>query len=356
MGRQITENDVAQALKVTDGSAAHDATAKRLIANKAILAYILKYTTDEFADTPLKEIPRYIEGRPKISKIAVPQDHADIEGPEGSDDMEVELLETEEEDNGKMSGNRRIEGASAEDKSIKEGSVYYDIRFVVRTPKDGNLVEIIVNVEIQNNDHPGYPIIKRGIYYGSRMISAQKGTVFTKQHYEKIKKVVSIWICVGTNDDRSDAINVYQIQENSQHGSYAEAHDNYDLMRIVVVRLGAKGEKSNNPMIRLLGKLFSQTMSKEEKIEMLPKEFNIAVTETISQEVTTMCNLSAGIYDRGKQEGKMEGMQEGKMEGKMEALCSAVKNAMESFHLSMEDAMNGLKVSKEDQAILRKMI
>ena len=143
------------------------------------------------------------------------------------------------------------------------------------------------------------------------MISAQKGTVFIKQHYEKIKKVVSIWICVGTDNDRSDAINVYQIQENSQHGTYTETHDNYDLMRIVVVRLGVKGENSDNPMIRLLGKLFSQTISKEEKIEMLPKEFNIAVTEKISREVSTMCNLSAGIYDRGRQEGKKEGLLEG---------------------------------------------
>ncbi len=165
--KQIIENDLAQALNVTDESAAHDATAKKLVANKAILAYILKYTMDEFEDMPLKEIPKYIEGKPKISQIAVMHDHADIEDPEDSEDsadsedVEIELLEADEEENGKLSGSSRIEGSFTEDKSIREGSIYYDIRFVVRVPKDGKLVEIIINIEIQNNDTPGYPITKR---------------------------------------------------------------------------------------------------------------------------------------------------------------------------------------------------
>lgn len=120
------------------------------------------------------------------------------------------------------------------------------------------------------------------------------------------------------------------MQEGNEHGSYKEAHDNYDLMRIVVVRLGAEGEKSGNPMILLLGKLFSQTISKEEKIGMLPKEFNIAVTETISREVGTMCNLSAGIYDRGKQEGKQEGIVVGEKNKALEIAKTMIQNGLAS--------------------------
>ncbi len=121
---------------------------------------------------------------------------------------------------------------------------------------------------------------------------------------------------------------MYEIQESSQHGSYKEEHDNYDLMRIVVVCLGAKGEKSGNPMIRLLGRLFSQTISKEEKIKMLPKEFNIAVTETISQEVTTMCNLSAGIYSRGMQKGRQEGIVTGEKNKALEIAKTMIQNGL----------------------------
>ena len=75
-----------------------------------------------------------------------------------------------------------------------------------------------------------------------------------------------------------------------------------------------------------------------------------------NSEVVDVCKAVQDMNNKARQEGRLEGKLEGKQEGKLEALCSAVKNAMESFHLSMEDAMNGLKVSKEDQDILRKMI
>ena len=57
-----------------------------------------------------------------------------------------------------------------------------------------------------------------------------------------------------------------------------------------------------------------------------------------------MCNLSVGIIEKARQESKLE------------TLCSGVKNIMESFNVTVDDAMKVLKVSKEDQAILRKMI
>ncbi len=60
------------------------------------------------------------------------------------------------------------------------------------------MVNVIINIEIQNDDTPGYPIPKRSIYYGSRLISAQRGSVFKDHEYGKLKKVVSIWICEST--------------------------------------------------------------------------------------------------------------------------------------------------------------
>ena len=58
-------------------------------------------------------------------------------------------------------------------------------------------------------------------------------------------------------------------------------------------------------MVRLLSKLFSETLSKAEKQEMLANEFNIAVTEAISQKMDTMCNLSAGIFNQGVLHGML---------------------------------------------------
>ena len=71
----------------------------------------------------------------------------------------------------------------------------YDIRFTALAPATGEPIRLIINLEAQNEFHPGYPLIKRALYYVSRLISAQHGTEFTHGHYEKIKKVYSIWIC-----------------------------------------------------------------------------------------------------------------------------------------------------------------
>ena len=129
--------------------------------------------------------------------------------------------------------------------------------------------------EIQNKDKPGYPLPKRGIYYGSRMISAQRGTIFKDQEYGKIKKVVSIWICENTAVSRSDSINEYLFTERCRRGEYREEKSNYDLMRIIVMRLGAEGENSEDDAIRLLSSMFSPRHSAEDKKKLLSEEFHI---------------------------------------------------------------------------------
>ena len=61
-------------------------------------------------------------------------------------------------------------------------------------------------------------------------------------------------------------------------------------------------------------------------------------------EVVDVCKAVQDMNNKARQDGRLE------------ALRDSIKNAMESFHLSMEEAMIGLKVSQEDQAVLRKMI
>lgn len=69
-----------------------------------------------------------------------------------------------------------------------------------------------------------------------------------------------------------------------------------------------------------------------------------------------VCKAEREIMEKARLEGRLEGRREGSEKARLETLCTVVKNAMESFHLSMDEAMNGLKVPKEDQAILVKMM
>ena len=134
--------------------------AQNLKAEKPVLAYILKSALEEYAHHTVQEIAeRFIEGKPEIRKAADHPDHPDREGGPGL-----------------MSGDDKVEGLPTADKSQRDGTVYYDIRFLASLPQEGGLAEILVNCEIQSDDMPGYPIPKRGIYYAARMISSQRGT------------------------------------------------------------------------------------------------------------------------------------------------------------------------------------
>ena len=309
----LKDSEISQTLDVANAGARYDAAARKLVAQKSILAYILKSTMDEFADVPVERIAEeLIEDFPSVSEMAVFQDTPDI-------------LPAEKRS---LSGSSRIHDMPTEDVSVREGTVRYDIRFLVRLPHDEERIEIIVNIEIQNKDKPGYPLPKRGIYYGSRMVSAQRGTIFKDQEYGKIKKVVSIWICENTAVSRSDSINEYLFTERCRRGEYREEKSNYDLMRIIVMRLGAEGENSEDDAIRLLSSMFSPRHSAEDKKKLLSEKFHINVTEEIGQEVSQMCNLSTGIFESGMEKGIEKGMEKGIEKGTLETLFALVKKGL----------------------------
>lgn len=305
----IIENETALFIDAASDRLKYDAAAKKLVSVKAILAYILKSSLDEFADIPVEQIAaKYIKGNPKVGNVAVHQDHPD------------KSLE--------MDGDARISGQLTEDVSVNEGRVYFDIRFEAWLPKTTGLVDVIVNIEVQNKDTPTYPIPKRGIYYGARLISAQRGTIFKNQEYDKIKKVVSIWVCENTDYSRSGTINEYVFTEKCRLGSFHEEQDTYDLMKIVVMRLGPKGENSGDDAIRLLSKLFTPNRTAEEKKKVLTEEFGISMTREVEQEVEEMCNLSMGVLERGYQQGMAQGMVEGMAQGMAKGMVEGKAQGM----------------------------
>jgi len=159
------ETTLSQTLYTAGNNSDYDAACKRLLSEKIILAWIMKNCLEEYRDCNISEIiENYIEGEPQIAEIPIQPDQTNTVN------------------------HSLIRGGQTEDKTITEGTITYDIRFMATAPKSGELIRLIINVEAQNNFYPGYPLIKRGIYYCSRMISAQYGTEFSASHYEDIKK------------------------------------------------------------------------------------------------------------------------------------------------------------------------
>jgi len=163
-------------------------------------------------------------------------------------------------------GGTIIRGLDTEDKSVREGTDTYDIRFRAIVPGSGERIGLIVNVEAQNDFYPGYPLIKRGIYYCCRMISSQYGREFTGSHYENIKKVYSIWICIDPPKSRENTITRYRVAEEYLAGGAAEPVRNYDLLSIVMLCLGGPGGENYSGVLRMLDVLLGSGTSEAEKL------------------------------------------------------------------------------------------
>ena len=323
------ETTIAQGLHITEDSANYDAACKRILSEKAILARIMKTCLTEYKDCDVDEIAeKYIEGTPKVSEIPVLPDE----------------------------GGTIINGMNTEDKSVREGTITYDIRFRALVPGSQKRLSLIVNVEAQNDFYPGYPIISRGVYYCSRMISSQYGREYTDSHYDKVKKVYSIWICMNPPKYRANTIARYRLTEENLVGEVVEPIEHYDLLSIVMICLGGPEQANYDGILRMLDVLLSHETNEAEKRQILQSDYGIQMTKALEREVSVMCNLSKGVRDKGRAEGRVEGRAEGRVEGHIERALADIHSLMETLGLTIEQAMAALKVPENEKQKYRTLL
>ena len=324
---QQEENYLAQSISQVDADARYDEGVKRLLANKSILAVIMKECVPEYRGCTVWEIAeKYIEGEPQIGAVGVDADETN------------------------RSVSATIHGTNTEDVTLTEGTIRYDVRFYATAPSEDGLIGLILNVEAQNRYNAGYPLLKRAIYYCSRMISAQYGTEFTKGEYGKIKKVYSIWVCMNPPKERSNTITQYSIQEKHIIGEAVEQVRNYDLMSAVMICLGDEDDKNYGGLLKFLEVLLSEEKSPETKKEILETEFEVPMTQTLESEVRYMCNLSQGVAERAMEKGVAKGLQQGVAQGENRATLVAIQNLMKNANLTADKAMDMLGVAQADRA------
>jgi hypothetical protein len=197
------------------------------------------------------------------------------------------------------------------DKTHGNAGTDMDICLHARLPKDlDSQVGVIINIEVQQNFHPGYDIIKRGIYYGCSLIAMEKETVFADSNYDGMKKVYSIWICLDVPLDKANSIIRYGMSElcptDVSHGVHRIGAP-YDLLEVMMVCLNDKSEEGGEGVIEMLKTLFSQRLSKEEKQKLLKERYSITFTQEKQMkfnyyEYVKETNLKIGREDR-KSEG-----------------------------------------------------
>ena len=188
--------------------------------------------------------------------------------------------------------------------------VYYDIRFSAYLKTRKERIRLLINVEAQKAFYPGYSLTTRGIFYGARMISAQKGTEFAGRDYDNIRKVYSIWICMNAPDYIGNAISKYRICKEDLIPGIPDQRNTYDKMTVVTVCLNPKSGKGN-PLTRMLGLLLSPKIKGKVKIQQLKEEFAIPMeSKAMGEELNQMCNLSDYVEELGIQKGIEKGKEQ----------------------------------------------
>lgn len=281
MKKQVENTHLSQAVVAVQDAAAYDTNVKFLLADKQILARILKYTIKEFRDMDIQDI---------ISCI--------------SDDIGVSSIPLEPG----LTNLGRVKGDNTEDCVPGEGSIFFDIRFSAYSGETE--MRFIVDLEAQrltSHSSLGYYLENRIIYYIARMISAQKNTEFYGSDYDDIKNVRSIWICMD-NGRKGDSIEEINLERKTVFGGREDPH-NIELMQgiIINIRSNGSGEVSQNTLISMLETLLSQ-MDVEEKKSILEKKYGMIMSVEIEGRMQKMCNLSEGILEEGWTAGRAEGV------------------------------------------------
>ena len=298
-----------------DQNASYDKLAKSFLSRKSILAQILKYAVEEFANCSLEDIEKkYIEGDPHFSINTIPLD---------------DTLD--------------IKGKNIESTGINETFITFDIIFDAIAPVDGKPVKIIINLEPQKTTRKiHYKLMKRAVYYAARLISDQKEKEFHADDYNSIKKIYTIWVCMATQNYRADSIQRYNLTEEVIHGNFRDNKKNYDLISIVILNLGKK--PTSHKLLNLLYLIFMDVKSSAEKETILHDEYHIDITRDMREELRKMGGLMEPAVEVAVDEAKKE------------TLLENIRKAMKNWHLSATEVMNGFEISPERQKELLPLI
>lgn len=296
----------------------YDAACKRLLSDKQVLAHILRGSLREYEHVNPRVIERkYLEGSPRIGSEPV-----------GRDEFAAS----------------RVRALESKDSTVAEGEVTFDIRFEAIVPGRNDHVLLELDLEAQNDFDPGYPLLRRGMYYAGRLLSMQGSEVAAHSQYQNVRKAVSIWVCTHPSEKCRRTITRFHVFRDDVigHGEYCK--DDWDMIEVVMICLDDKTEEQPDGLLGLLGTLLAVGRPVEDRIRDLRDRYGMIVTESLCRKVNDMCNLSVGVYAEGYARGEERG------------LAHSVVSIMETLSCDFDHALEILKVPPQKRAQILNLI
>lgn len=304
----------AMAVKQAEDKEKTDMACKRVLSSKEILAYILKGVVPEYAECSVEEIAEnYIEPDEVRNDIPVAPGLTNKKG--------------------------YVEGMAQEDGILGEATVFFDVKFKALLPGtecSKARFLLYVDIEAQNRYYPGYPLEKRGIYYLSRMISSQIQTISADTDYSTLQKSYSIWICLGGDIPQKErqSITRYAFSKEDIYGHSRENRQNYDLMSLILLRLGE--EPTEEKTLGMLQTLFLGNMKPRERIRRLEEEYELHMSEEVEQEVVSMCTYSEMREERALARGIERGIECGIERGIERGMARGIEHGIRIYKTLLE--------------------
>lgn len=269
-------------LQLTEQMQGLDDESKLIFVQIPVLAIILKNCVREYENYSVKEIEGFIE----------------------ADSIQVE--ETEVSNN---RTNSTIAGSNVEFSALHEMLSTFDILFNTLNPLLSNekiLINLHIDIEPQKNYRPGYPIEKRGLYYLARQISAQIPVVTEDTNYGTLEKCYSIFICRDNIPKKEQYTITRYSMGISGDSTYSDVpEENYDLLELVMIRLGAEDYQGEKGLLDFLNILFYP--HKKDFVSKLEHYIDLSSYEELKREANKMGGLGESVLERGIEQGIAQG-------------------------------------------------
>jgi len=308
--------ETLSAMQTTADTDGKDDPSKTILRHTEVLAVILKGAVREYKGYSLTEVQGFI----------VPDS----------------ITNTTEVSPGRT--NTEIRGGNPEFNYLNEKTTHFDLAFQAKNPQlstEDIQINLHIDLEPQKTYKPGYPIEKRGLYYLARRLSSQLSLVLEGTDYNLLSKCYSIFICRDDIPQKDCySLSVYEMTNTKNTASDTVARENYDLMTLVVIKLGNEVyngdmEDEGYDLFRFLNAIMYP--HKEDFMSTVTDYIDYSGNAELWREVTQMSSLEQVVY-AGVRDDALKSVRKEMMEAQAQIIATQEE---------LTAAKEALKITKE---------